>query len=211
MGLPTLASVRFQPAGLIPVLQARPATLMHVALDHSRPQLIKALPAQKSAWTRAPDKRAPYAYVLPVESEATQIFALRSNQCYIARKRLSGISSCRAFPGRAPDCRMLTWSYAFPGIGVLPAGPAFAVVEAEAVMARKTSLWSELQRERERRKRASQAQERAERQMISQLIGEQEQAEKRAARADVAEKKCQEQLAHEAGAAAAKAMKAQLD
>ena len=38
MGVQTLASVRFQPAGLIPVLQARPATLMHVALDRSQPQ-----------------------------------------------------------------------------------------------------------------------------------------------------------------------------
>ena len=78
-------------------------------------------------------------------------------------------------------------------------------------MARKTSLWSELQRERERRERASQARERAERQTISQLMREQEQAERRAARADAAEKKRQEQLAHEAGAAAAKAMKVQLD
>ena len=38
-----------------------------------------------------------------------------------------------------------------------------------------------------------------------------ERAERRAARADAAERKRQEQLAHEAGAAAAKAMKAQLD
>ena len=78
-------------------------------------------------------------------------------------------------------------------------------------MARKTSLWSELQRERERRERASQARERAERQTITQLIREQELAERRAAKADAAEKRRQEQLAHEAGAAAAKAMKVQLD
>jgi restriction system protein len=90
-------------------------------------------------------------------------------------------------------------------------GPVFAVVEAEAVMARKTSLWSELQRERERREKVSQARERAEHQTIRQLIREQEQAERRAARADAAEKKRQEQAAHEAGTAAAKAMKAQLD
>jgi ADP-ribose pyrophosphatase YjhB (NUDIX family) len=37
-GVRTLASVGFQPAGLIPVLQARPATLKHVALDRSQPQ-----------------------------------------------------------------------------------------------------------------------------------------------------------------------------
>jgi restriction system protein len=83
--------------------------------------------------------------------------------------------------------------------------------KAEVLMARKTSLWSELQRERERRERASQARERAEQQTIRQLIREQEQAERRAARADAAEKKRQEQQAREAGAAAAKAMKAQLD
>src|SRR5712691_4179968 len=94
---------------------------------------------------------------------------------------------------------------------VLPAGRAFAVVEAEAVMARKTSLWSELQRELERRQRAAQARERAEQQMIRQLTRDQEQAERRAARADAAERKRQEQLAHDAGAAAAKEMKAQLD
>ena len=37
-GVQTLASVGFQPAGLIPVLQARPATLKHVTLDRSQPQ-----------------------------------------------------------------------------------------------------------------------------------------------------------------------------
>jgi restriction system protein len=84
-------------------------------------------------------------------------------------------------------------------------------VEAEAVMARKMSLWSELQRERERRERAARARERAEQQMIRQLTGDQEQAERRAARADAADRKRQDQLAHDAGAAAAKVMKAQLD
>jgi ADP-ribose pyrophosphatase YjhB (NUDIX family) len=38
MGVHTLASVPFKPAGLIPVLQARPVTLKHVALDRSQPQ-----------------------------------------------------------------------------------------------------------------------------------------------------------------------------
>ncbi len=78
-------------------------------------------------------------------------------------------------------------------------------------MARKKSLWSELQRELERRERAARAQERADQQMIRQLTRDQEQAEHLAARADAAERKRQEQLAHDAGAAAAKAMKAQLD
>ena len=78
-------------------------------------------------------------------------------------------------------------------------------------MARKTSLWSELQRELERRQRATQARERAEQQMIRQLTRDQEQAERRAAQADAAERKRQEQLAHDAGAAAARQMKAQLD
>jgi restriction system protein len=79
------------------------------------------------------------------------------------------------------------------------------------MMARKKSLWSELQRERERRARAARVRDREEQRMIRQLSQEQEQAERRAARADAAERKRQEQLAHEAGAAAAKAMKAQLD
>ena len=37
MGVQTLASVRFEPAGLIPVVQARPVALKHVALDRSQP------------------------------------------------------------------------------------------------------------------------------------------------------------------------------
>jgi hypothetical protein len=47
--------------------------------------------------------------------------------------------------------------------------------------------------------------------MIRQLTRDQEQAERLAARADAAERKRQEQLAQDAGAAAARAMKAQLD
>jgi restriction system protein len=78
-------------------------------------------------------------------------------------------------------------------------------------MARKKSLWSELQRELERRQRASLAHERQEQQVIRQLTREQEQADRRAARADAAERKRQEQLAHDAGAAMAAAMKGQLD
>jgi restriction system protein len=78
-------------------------------------------------------------------------------------------------------------------------------------MARKKSLWSELQRERERRERAARARDRTERQLANQIMQDYERARRRAVRADVAEQKRQEQLAHEAGASAAKAMKAQLD
>jgi restriction system protein len=81
----------------------------------------------------------------------------------------------------------------------------------EAVMARKKSLWSELQRERERRQRAARAQERMNEQTVKQLMRDHDRAERQAARAGAAEQKRQEQLAHEAGASAAKAMKAQLD
>jgi len=78
-------------------------------------------------------------------------------------------------------------------------------------MAQKKSLWSQLQHERERREKAARAHDRADQQTIKQLIREQEQAERHAERADATERKRQEQLAHEAGAAAAKAMKGQLD
>jgi restriction system protein len=81
----------------------------------------------------------------------------------------------------------------------------------EAVMARKKSLWSELQRERERRQRAAQAQERMNEQTVKQLMRDRDRAERQAARAGAAERKRQEQLAHEVGASAAKTMKAQLD
>lgn len=78
-------------------------------------------------------------------------------------------------------------------------------------MARKKSLWSELQRELEQRQRDARARERQEQQIIRQLARDQEQADRRAARADAVERKRQEQLAHDAGAAAAAVMKAQLD
>ena len=78
-------------------------------------------------------------------------------------------------------------------------------------MAHKKSLWSELQRERERRQRLAQAQERTNEQTIRQIMRDHDRAERQAARADAAERKRQVQLAHEAGASAAKAMKAQLD
>jgi hypothetical protein len=47
-------------------------------------------------------------------------------------------------------------------------------------MARKKSLWSELQRERERRARAAQAQERANQQLVRQMGQDAERAERRA-------------------------------
>jgi len=78
-------------------------------------------------------------------------------------------------------------------------------------MARERSLWSELQRERERRARAARARERTQQQMVRQMVQEAERAERRGERADAAERRSQEQLAHEAGAAAAKEMKAQLE
>jgi restriction system protein len=78
-------------------------------------------------------------------------------------------------------------------------------------MARKTSLWSELQRERDRRARIALAQQREERQLIRQLTQDEERAQRLAARADAAERKRQEQQAHQAGMNAARAMKAQLD
>jgi restriction system protein len=93
----------------------------------------------------------------------------------------------------------------------LSANSFFAVLEGEAVMARKKSLWSELQRERERRERIARAQERTQQQLIRQMAQDRERAQRRAGQADAAERKLQEQLAHEAGAAAAKAMKEELD
>src|SRR5690349_15986214 len=78
-------------------------------------------------------------------------------------------------------------------------------------MARKTSLWSELQRERDRRARAALARQKKERQVLQQLSQDRERAQRLAARADAAERKRQEQQAHEAGAAASRTLKAQLD
>jgi restriction system protein len=78
-------------------------------------------------------------------------------------------------------------------------------------MARKKSLWSELQHERERRQRVAQARERMNEQTIKQIMRDHDRAERQATRVDAAERKRQEQLAHEAGASAAKTMKAQLD
>jgi restriction system protein len=78
-------------------------------------------------------------------------------------------------------------------------------------MSRKKSLWSELQHERERRQRVAQAQERMNAQTLRQLMRDHDRAERQAVRVEAAERKHQEQLAHEAGAVAAKTMKAQLE
>ena len=78
-------------------------------------------------------------------------------------------------------------------------------------MTRKTSLWSELRQERERRERAARARQKAEQQLLRQFTQDRERAARQAAKADAAECKRQEQLAHQAGAATASAMKAQLD
>ena len=78
-------------------------------------------------------------------------------------------------------------------------------------MARKKSLWSELQQARERRERIAQAQHSANERTVRQLIQDHERAERQATRADAAARKRQEQRAHEAGASAAEAMKARLD
>ncbi len=61
-------------------------------------------------------------------------------------------------------------------------------------MARKMSLWSELQRERERRQRAARAQERTNQQLVKQIMRDHDHAERQAARADAAGRKRQEQL-----------------
>jgi restriction system protein len=78
-------------------------------------------------------------------------------------------------------------------------------------MARKRSLWSELQREMERRQRIAAARQRSQQQLIRQLVQESERAARRAGRAESAERKRQQDMAHQNGAAAAKAMKDQLD
>ena len=80
------------------------------------------------------------------------------------------------------------------GIEVLPVRSSFAVVEGEAPMARKKSLWSELQGERERWARIALAQQRTQRQMLRQMVEDHDRAERRAARAEAAERKRQEQL-----------------
>jgi hypothetical protein len=96
-------------------------------------------------------------------------------------------------------------------VRVLSRPLVFAVVVVEAMMARRGSLWSDLQRERDRRERAARARERAQEQLVRQFTQQRERAVRQAAREDAAERKRQELLAHEAGASAARAMREQLD
>lgn len=82
------------------------------------------------------------------------------------------------------------------GMRLLPGCSAFAVVERGGGMARKRSLWAELQRERERRERAARAQERENEQIVRQLVRDHDRAEREAVRAATTERKRREQLAH---------------
>ena len=70
---------------------------------------------------------------------------------------------------------------------VLSARSALLLLDGEAVMAPK-SLWSELQRERERRQHVAQARERMNEQTIKQIMRDHDRAERQAARADAAER-----------------------
>jgi restriction system protein len=78
-------------------------------------------------------------------------------------------------------------------------------------MARKSSAWTQLQRQREQRVKVSAARERANQQAIRQILRDREQAQRRADRADAADRRREQQEAQEAGAAAAKAMRAEAD
>ncbi|MGH3976010.1 MAG: hypothetical protein ACRDS9_22180, partial [Pseudonocardiaceae bacterium] len=65
-------------------------------------------------------------------------------------------------------------------------------------MARRSSLWTELRRERERRERELRQAHKVQQQLIRQAVKEHDQAVARSARAENAERRHQEQLAHEA-------------
>jgi restriction system protein len=66
-------------------------------------------------------------------------------------------------------------------------------------MGRRSSVWKQLQRERERRRKAARQANRKHEQLIRQAQQARQQAEKRKVRADAAERRRQEELAHEAG------------
>jgi multidrug efflux pump subunit AcrA (membrane-fusion protein) len=78
-------------------------------------------------------------------------------------------------------------------------------------MARKSSAWTQLQRQREQRAKVSAARERANKQAIRQTLRDRDQAQRRADRPDAADRRREQQEAHDAGAAAATAMKAEVD
>jgi restriction system protein len=78
-------------------------------------------------------------------------------------------------------------------------------------MARRSSLWTELKREREQRQRKARQAQRVHEQLIRQAEKEHDQAVHGAAREEAAERKHQEQLAHEARAAEAAARTAEVE
>lgn len=78
-------------------------------------------------------------------------------------------------------------------------------------MGRRSSVWTQLQRERERRRKAARQAQRKHQQLIRQAQQAREQAEKRRARADVAGRKRQEELAHDAGAQEAAARTSEVE
>jgi restriction system protein len=78
-------------------------------------------------------------------------------------------------------------------------------------MARRSSLWAELGRERERRQREARQTQRVQEQLIRQAGKEHDQATQRAQREEAADRKHQEQLAHQAGVAEAAARSAEVD
>jgi restriction system protein len=78
-------------------------------------------------------------------------------------------------------------------------------------MARKSSVWAQLQRQREQQAKAAAARDGANQQTVREILRDREQAQRRADRADAANRKREQQEAHEAGAAAARAMKADVD
>ena len=63
---------------------------------------------------------------------------------------------------------------------------------------RRSSLWTELRREREQRQRVASQARRVHEQLIRQAAKEHDQAVQRSAREETAERRRQEQLAHEA-------------
>lgn len=78
-------------------------------------------------------------------------------------------------------------------------------------MARRSSLWTELRREREQRQREARQAQRVHEQLIRQAAKEYDQAVRRGAREEAAERKRQEQLAHEARSAEATARTAEVE
>lgn len=78
-------------------------------------------------------------------------------------------------------------------------------------MARRSSLWTELRRERERRQREARQAQRVHEQLIRQAEEEHDQAVQRAQREEDAERKHQEQLAHQARIAEAAARTAEVE